>query len=62
MRGYFFVLIIGEYMSNSKNLNKLELNRLEKLENIISRGLDPFPAKVERTHTSAEATVAFEKV
>jgi lysyl-tRNA synthetase class 2 len=47
-------------MTSKKNLNKLELNRLEKLESILAKGINPYPAKSERTHTSLEAIEAFE--
>ncbi|HEV8632983.1 MAG TPA: lysine--tRNA ligase [Chloroflexota bacterium] len=33
--------------------------RLEKLQELERRGIDPFPARVERTHTAAEALAAF---
>jgi lysyl-tRNA synthetase class 2 len=38
----------------------LERTRIEKLERIRSRGVDPYPARVERTHTIAEALAALE--
>ena len=34
--------------------------RLEKLERIRARGIDPYPARAERTHTSKEAISLFE--
>jgi lysyl-tRNA synthetase class 2 len=34
--------------------------RLTKLERLRARGIDPYPARYERTHTSAEALAAFE--
>ncbi|MBI4300685.1 MAG: lysine--tRNA ligase, partial [Chloroflexi bacterium] len=34
---------------------ELERQRLAKLERIISRGLDPYPAHYKRTHTAAQA-------
>ena len=38
----------------------LEQNRLEKLERLRSKGIEPYPNRVERTHTSAEIIKAFE--
>jgi len=40
--------------------NKLEAERLEKLERLRQRGIDPFPGNVTRTHTIAAAIAAFE--
>jgi lysyl-tRNA synthetase, class II len=40
---------------------KLERERLEKLQRIKDRGIDPFPGKVRRTHTNAQAVSLFEK-
>ncbi len=39
--------------------NKLEQERLEKLERIIARGIDPYPGRVKRTHTIVQAVSAF---
>lgn len=39
----------------------LELIRLEKVERLRSLGIDPYPTRAERTHTSQEAIQAFEK-
>jgi len=38
---------------------ELIAQRREKLERLRSRGLDPYPARVERTHSAAEAVHAF---
>jgi lysyl-tRNA synthetase class 2 len=38
----------------------LEKRRLEKLEHLRGQGIEPYPARVERTHTSVEAIRAFE--
>jgi lysyl-tRNA synthetase class 2 len=40
--------------------SQLEKNRLEKLNQIVERGTDPFPRRVERTHTSAAAIAVLE--
>jgi lysyl-tRNA synthetase class 2 len=40
--------------------SKLEQTRLEKLEELRAEGLEPYPNRVERTHTSQEAKQAFE--
>jgi lysyl-tRNA synthetase class 2 len=39
--------------------NNVERERLEKLERIRAQGIDPYPARVERTHTIAEAVQAY---
>lgn len=39
----------------------LEINRLDKLERLKEQGIDPYPRRVERTHTSTEAIGAFEQ-
>ncbi|PJF36197.1 MAG: lysine--tRNA ligase [Candidatus Thermofonsia Clade 1 bacterium] len=39
--------------------NKLEAERLEKLQRLRERGIDPFPGSVQRTHTIAQAISAF---
>lgn len=40
--------------------NRLEQQRLEKLDRLVEAGIDPFPTTVERTHTTAAAIAAFE--
>lgn len=45
----------------TREYTKLEQTRLEKLERLRERGVDPYPGKVERTHTNQEAIAAFEK-
>src|SRR5947209_3015406 len=40
--------------------NNLERERLEKLERLKARGIEPFPNRVQRTHTAAESIAAFE--
>ena len=39
--------------------NKLERERLEKLERLRARGIDPYPGQVRRTHPIAAAVAAF---
>ena len=39
--------------------SRLELDRLRKIEQLRERGIDPFPARVERTHSVAEAVELF---
>jgi lysyl-tRNA synthetase class 2 len=41
--------------------NDLEQQRLEKLERIRAQGIDPYPLRVERTHTIAEAVATYER-
>jgi lysyl-tRNA synthetase class 2 len=40
--------------------NSLEKIRLQKIEELRAEGIEPFPMRAERTHTSAEAIAAFE--
>ena len=42
-------------------LSDLERQRHLKLQRIRERGIDPYPHRVERTHTTAQARAAFEK-
>ncbi len=39
----------------------LEKIRLEKIQSLKERGIDPYPTRAERTHTSQEAIQAFEQ-
>jgi len=41
-------------------LSDLELERLGKVERLRARGIEPYPPRVARTHTTAEAVAAFE--
>ncbi len=41
--------------------NQLERERLDKLERLIERGIEPYPGKVRRTHTISAAVAAFEQ-
>jgi lysyl-tRNA synthetase class 2 len=40
--------------------NNVEQDRLDKLNALIERGVNPFPNRVERTHTAQEAIALFE--
>ena len=40
---------------------KLEKIRLEKIEELRAKGIEPYPTRAERTHTSREAIAAFEQ-
>src|SRR5574342_803606 len=42
--------------------SNLELIRLEKLERLRSRGIEPYPTRAERTHTSLQAISSFEQM
>ncbi len=42
--------------------NKLERERLEKVQQIESLGIEPYPRRVKRTHMTAEAVIAYESV
>ena len=41
------------------DFNELEQERLKKLQRLRDRGIDPYPARVERTHTNQQAIDAF---
>jgi len=45
----------------SAEYTKLEKIRLEKIEKLRAAGIDPYPTRSERTHTSQESIAAFEK-
>src|ERR1041385_2839758 len=40
--------------------NKLERERLDKLQHLRERGVEPYPNRVKRTHTVAAAIAAYE--
>lgn len=42
--------------------NTVEQERLNKLQTLIERGVDAYPARVSRSHTTAEAIAAFEAI
>jgi len=44
------------------SINAIKKNRLSKLENIRKKGINPYPAKVKRTHTCQEAIDKFEQL
>ena len=48
-------------MNESTEFSDIERGRLEKLEHLRANGAEPFPPRVERTHTTKEAVKAFEK-
>jgi lysyl-tRNA synthetase class 2 len=48
-------------MAETYEYSDIERGRLEKLQHLRAEGIEPFPPRVERTHTSAEAITAFEK-
>lgn len=43
-------------------LTELERQRVQKLERLRARGIEPYPRRVKRTHAIAEAIAAFEAV
>ncbi|MER3514993.1 MAG: hypothetical protein C4310_11915, partial [Chloroflexota bacterium] len=47
---------------NVTELTELEQQRLEKANRLRARGIEPYPHRVERTHTAAAAIAAFEAV
>ena len=46
---------------SSIELTNLEQNRISKLERLQEQGIEPYPARSVRTHTSQEAIAALEK-
>lgn len=44
----------------SMEFNEYQQNRYEKMQALRDAGIDPYPRRVERTHTSTEAIEAFE--
>ncbi|MBN2548242.1 MAG: lysine--tRNA ligase [Anaerolineales bacterium] len=42
-------------------LSNLEQNRFEKIARLRDQGMEPYPNRAERTHTSQQAIAAFEK-
>lgn len=44
----------------AREYNSLERIRLEKIESLRARGIEPYPTRARRTHTSREAIQAFE--
>lgn len=44
------------------SINAIKQARLKKLENIRQKGINPYPAKVKRTHTCQEAIDKFEQL
>ena len=46
----------------SQEDNELIKNRIEKLKNLISMDIDPYPSNYKRTHTSKEAIDYFFKL
>jgi lysyl-tRNA synthetase class 2 len=55
-----FLLQSGRIMMTAKYTN-LEQTRLEKLERLRAQGIEPYPTRSERTHTSLEAVRVFEE-
>jgi lysyl-tRNA synthetase class 2 len=46
----------------SESYSKLEKTRLEKIERLRAEGIEPYPNRVERTHTTAQIIAEFEAV
>jgi lysyl-tRNA synthetase class 2 len=44
----------------TNELTSLEMNRLEKMERLRARGIEPYPTRTRRTHTSQAAGRDFE--
>ncbi|RMF39375.1 MAG: lysine--tRNA ligase, partial [Anaerolineae bacterium] len=46
----------------TREYTPLEQNRLEKLHRLREQGIEPYPHRISRTHTSAQAISAYEAV
>jgi lysyl-tRNA synthetase, class II len=46
--------------SEGRQFSALEQNRIEKVNRLEAQGIDPYPPRAERTHTSRKAIRAFE--
>ncbi len=44
---------------DASRYSRLELDRLRKIEQLREQGIDPFPARIERTHSVADALKLF---
>jgi lysyl-tRNA synthetase, class II len=44
-----------------REYSPLEQNRIEKVKKLLEEGIDPYPSRAERTHTSRQAIRAFEE-
>ena len=47
-------------MTETHGYSEIEQTRLQKLAGLRQQGIEPFPPRVERSHTTAEAITAFE--
>ncbi|MDH5506422.1 MAG: lysine--tRNA ligase [Anaerolineae bacterium] len=47
-------------MAKDHEYNALEKTRIEKMERLREQGIEPYPGRAERTHSSSEAILAFE--
>ena len=56
---FLFLCYYGNDMSNIEDLRKV---RLEKLKNLEKVGINPYPARIFRTHTNQEALDNFKKL
>jgi lysyl-tRNA synthetase class 2 len=45
----------------ARDFSNLEQNRLEKAQRLRDKGIDPYPLRAQRTHTSQEAIQTFEE-
>jgi lysyl-tRNA synthetase class 2 len=52
----------GRKTDMTAEMSELERVRLEKLQRLREAGMEPFPARVERSHTTEEALRAFESM
>jgi len=56
----YYQLALEEKPANMWQPNRLEQERLDKLNEIESRGFEAYPARIHRTHSALEAIAAYE--
>jgi lysyl-tRNA synthetase, class II len=55
----FFIYYHEEGNMLEESFSELELTRLEKLQKMKAKGIEPYPTQAKQTHTSKEAVEAF---
>src|SRR4030042_1166122 len=57
---FFVISDLDPWRVRMEPQSDLERERLAKLQRLIEAGANPYPARVKRTHTTAQAIAAFE--
>ena len=50
---------ISPETDGASRYSRLELDRLRKVDQLRQQGIDPFPARIERTHSVEEAIALY---